>query len=40
MKNYADRGGCYPSRPDNILSDLHEIVLVYTKTVDSLFRIL
>ena len=27
MNNYADRGGCYPSRPyidaDNTVSDLH-----------------
>ena len=25
MKNYGDRGGCYPSRPqaDNTLRDLH-----------------
>ena len=27
MKNYGDRGGCYPSRPlakeDNTLQDLH-----------------
>ena len=29
MKNYGDRGGCYPSRPlkakaDNTLRDLHD----------------
>ena len=23
MKNYGDGGGCYPSRPDNNLRDLH-----------------
>ena len=23
MKNYGDLGGCYPSRPDNTLPDLH-----------------
>ena len=23
MKNYADRGGCYPPKPDNTLRDLH-----------------
>ena len=23
MKNYGDGGGCYPSRPDNTVRDLH-----------------
>ena len=35
MKNYADRWGCYPTRPktevDNTLRDLHNSFIVHSK---------
>ena len=43
MKNYADRGGCYPPRPsvsvDNSLRDLHNS-LYPTKAINSLIALL